>query len=143
MHAARRRCEPLTLPGRRGRRVCRQAALLLTAPCRIREMSSSAVLRRAGLAVPLFSCPSTTSWGIGDIGDLVPLTRWLSGAGQRVLQLLPLNEMAPSQSSPYSAISAMALDPIFIRLPDVPEFAASGGEASLSTADRTRLAVVR
>ena len=33
--------------------------------------------RKAGLLVPLFSCPSSTSWGIGDIGDLVPLTAWL------------------------------------------------------------------
>ena len=42
--------------------------------------------------------------------------------------MLPLNEMAAGQQSPYSAVSAMAIDPIFIRLPDVPEFAALGGE---------------
>ena len=72
------------------------------------------LIARAGLLIPLFSCPSTTSWGIGDIGDIVPIAAWLRGAGQRVLQLLPLNEMAPGQQSPYSAISAMAIDPIFI-----------------------------
>ena len=49
-----------------------------------------------------------------------------------MLQLLPINEMAPGQQSPYSAISAMAIDPIFIRVPAVPEFAALGGEAALS-----------
>ena len=48
------------------------------------------------------------------------LARWMRGAGLRVLQVLPLNEMAPGQASPYSAISAMALDPIFISVPDVP-----------------------
>jgi 4-alpha-glucanotransferase len=99
--------------------------------------------RRAGLLVPLFSCPSTASWGIGEIGDIAPLTTWLAGAGQRVLQLLPLNEMAPGQQSPYSAISAMAIDPIFIRVSDVAEFAAEGGEASLSPSDREVLADVR
>ena len=78
---------------------------------------SDAVRRQAGLLVPLFSCPSSTSWGIGDIGDLVPLTAWLAGAGQRVLQLLPINEMATGQQSPYSALSAMAIDPIYIRVP--------------------------
>jgi len=57
--------------------------------------------RHAGILVPLFSCPSSTSWGIGEIGDLPPLTRWLVGAGQSVLQVLPLNEMAPGQQSPY------------------------------------------
>jgi 4-alpha-glucanotransferase len=99
--------------------------------------------RRAGLLIPLFSCPSTASWGIGDIGDVGPVTEWLASAGQRVFQLLPLNEMAPGQQSPYSAISAMAIDPIFIRVPGVPEFEALGGEAALSPGDRKALSDVR
>ena len=86
-------------------------------------MSDPAGRRRAGLVIPLFSCSSSASWGIGDIGDLPETTSWLAAAGQRVLQLLPLNEMAPGQQSPYSAISAMAIDPIFIRVTDVPECA--------------------
>ena len=99
--------------------------------------------RRAGLLIPLFSCPSSDSWGIGDIGDVEPITAWLADAGIGVLQLLPLNEMAPGQQSPYSAISAMAIDPIFIRVSAVPEFAALGGEAALAPADRAVLADVR
>ena len=106
-------------------------------------MSSSKGRRRAGLLIPLFSCASTTSWGIGDIGDVEPVTAWLAGAGQRILQLLPLNEMAPGQQSPYSAISAMAIDPIFISVAQVPEFAALGGEAALTAVDRESLAAVR
>jgi 4-alpha-glucanotransferase len=106
-------------------------------------MSALTGRRRAGLLIPLFSCPSTTSWGIGDIGDVQPVTAWLASAGLHVLQLLPLNEMAPGQQSPYSAISAMAIDPIFIRLTDVPEFAALGGEDALSPDDRDALAAVR
>jgi 4-alpha-glucanotransferase len=93
--------------------------------------------------MPLFSCPSTASWGIGDIGDVEPVTAWLAAAGQRVLQLLPLNEMAPGQQSPYSAISAMAIDPIYIAVPRVPEFQALGGEDALSSADRATLRLVR
>ena len=106
-------------------------------------MSSSIGRRRAGLLIPLFSCPTTASWGIGDIGDIEPLTAWMAAAGQRVLQLLPLNEMAPGQQSPYSAISAMAIDPIFISVPLVAEFAALGGEAALAPEDRAALAAVR
>src|ERR1700722_11917206 len=106
-------------------------------------MSDRAVRRRAGLLIPLFACPSTASWGIGEIGDLAPLTAWLAAAGQRVLQLLPINEMAPGQQSPYSAISAMAIDPLFISVPSVPEFAALGGELALSGNDREALAHVR
>ncbi len=106
-------------------------------------MTDAALSRRAGLLIPLFACPSSTSWGIGEIGDLAPTTSWLAAAGQRVLQILPINEMAPGQQSPYSAISAMAIDPIFIRLADVPEFAAMGGEASLGSGDRELLSRVR
>jgi 4-alpha-glucanotransferase len=99
--------------------------------------------RRAGLLIPLFSCASTASWGIGDIGDIEPMTAWLAGAGLHFLQLLPLNEMAPGQQSPYSAISAMAIDPIFIRVPDIPEFIALGGESALDASEREALAEAR
>jgi 4-alpha-glucanotransferase len=100
--------------------------------------------RRSGLLLPLFSCPSASSWGIGEIGDLAPITAWLAAAGQSVLQLLPLNEMASGQQSPYSAMSALAIDPIFIRVSHVLEFAALGGEdAVLGAGDRQCLAAVR
>jgi 4-alpha-glucanotransferase len=103
-------------------------------------MRDPAGRRRAGVVIPLFSCPGTTSWGIGDIGDLAATTAWLSAAGQRALQLLPINEMAPSEHSPYSAISAMAIDPLFISLSAVADFP---GEESLSSDDRALLARVR
>ena len=99
--------------------------------------------RRAGLLIPLFACPSSTSWGIGDIGDVSTVAKWLARAGLRVLQLLPINEMASGQQSPYSAMSAMAIDPIFICINDVPEFVAIGGEQTLTPDDRARLAGVR
>ena len=83
--------------------------------------------RRAGALVPLFSIPTARSWGIGEISDLPAFAWWLRQAGFTVLQLLPVNEMAHGQSSPYSALSAMAIDPIFISVEDVPEFAAIGG----------------
>jgi 4-alpha-glucanotransferase len=104
---------------------------------------SDRATRRAGLLIPLFACPSAESWGIGEIGDLPVIAKWLADAGQRVLQLLPINEMAPGQQSPYSAISAMAIDPIFISLSKVPEFVALGGEQALSEEDRRVLARVR
>jgi 4-alpha-glucanotransferase len=99
--------------------------------------------RRSGLLIPLFSCPSTTSWGIGEIGDIAATTSWLAGAGQSVLQLLPLNAMARGQHSPYSALSALAVDPIYITMANVPEFQAIGGESSLDAGSLDALASVR
>jgi 4-alpha-glucanotransferase len=72
--------------------------------------------RRAGISVPLFSLRSTRGWGIGEIGDLPAIADWLRSAHQSVLQILPLNELAPEEYSPYSPLSAMAIDPQFISL---------------------------
>jgi 4-alpha-glucanotransferase len=99
--------------------------------------------RRAGILVPLFSIPSTTSWGIGEIGDIESMTRWLDRAGQCILQLLPINEMPPGERSPYSALSAMAIDPQFISMRALEDFAATGGEAALDSESRATLDSVR
>jgi 4-alpha-glucanotransferase len=99
--------------------------------------------RRSGIMVPLFSVPSSRSWGIGEIGDIAEVAAWLTSAGQRVLQLLPINELPLHETSPYSAMSAMAIDPQFITLPLVEEFAAAGGEDGLDPVLRDELARVR
>jgi 4-alpha-glucanotransferase len=99
--------------------------------------------RRAGVLVPLFSLHSSRSWGIGEIADLPVFGRWARSAGLSAVQLLPINEMAHGQSSPYSALSAMAIDPIFIAIEDVPEFAALGGERGLTASQLARLDAVR
>src|SRR5687767_2608616 len=94
--------------------------------------------RHAGVLVPLFSIPSRASWGVGEIPDLPRFARWLEQAGLDFVQLLPVNEMEEGQNSPYSALSAMAIDPVFIALPEVPEFHDCGGERVLAAADRDR-----
>src|SRR6476661_3952353 len=99
--------------------------------------------RHAGLLVPLFSIPSRGSWGIGEIGDLPKLGEWLSEAGFSFVQLLPINEMAQGQNSPYSAMSAMAIDPIFISLAAVPDVEALGGERILTGDERSQLSQAR
>ena len=99
--------------------------------------------RQSGISVPLFSLPSSQSWGIGEFMDLAVFARWAAEAGQSVLQILPINEMPPIESSPYSAMTAMALDPIYISVPGMSDFAALGGEYALSPRDLTALAALR
>ena len=99
--------------------------------------------RRAGILVPLFSMPSTRSWGIGEIGDIERMTAWLAGAGQRLLQLLPITETSPDDPSPYGSLSAMAIDPQYISLADMEDFAAVGGERGLDGRHRKALDRVR
>jgi 4-alpha-glucanotransferase len=99
--------------------------------------------RRAGLMAPLFSLPSSASWGIGELTDLPRVAAWMRDASLTLLQLLPLHEMSPGETSPYSSMTAMALDPLYIHLPGVVDFTALGGEASLDEAQRARLEAVR
>jgi 4-alpha-glucanotransferase len=106
-------------------------------------MTSGSPDRRAGILVPLFSMPSTHSWGIGEICDVERMAAWLAGAGQRLLQLLPITETSPDDPSPYGALSAMAIDPQYISLAQVEDFAASGGEQRLERPVREALERVR
>jgi 4-alpha-glucanotransferase len=104
---------------------------------------SLTLARHAGLLVPLFSFPSSRSWGIGEIADIPILAAWLHRAHQDLLQLLPINEMAVGQTSPYSALTAMAIDPIYISVHAMEDFAAAGGEAAMSGEWRDRLEAAR
>jgi 4-alpha-glucanotransferase len=99
--------------------------------------------RHAGALIPLFSIRSSSSWGVGEITDLPRLARWLEAAGLDFVQLLPVNEMAEGQNSPYSALTAMAIDPIFISVNAIPEFREAGGETSLAPDERWRLEAAR
>jgi 4-alpha-glucanotransferase len=72
--------------------------------------------RRSGISIPLFSLRSSRSWGLGEIGDIPIFAEWMRSCCQSALQILPLNELAPSESSPYSALSAFAIDPQFISM---------------------------
>ncbi|HEY0711879.1 MAG TPA: 4-alpha-glucanotransferase, partial [Polyangia bacterium] len=95
--------------------------------------------RRLGVLQPLFSIRTNRGWGLGEIGDLPRFARWAGKSGLSVLQLLPVNELTEGETSPYSAASAFALDPVYLSLDDVEDFAAAGGTAALSKHDRAAL----
>jgi 4-alpha-glucanotransferase len=101
------------------------------------------VKRHAGVIVPLFGLTSTKSWGIGELPDLAPLATWLADAGFDRVMLLPTGTLAGGDSSPYSAISAMAIDPLYIGIDDVPEFVRAGGVLALGDDDRAVLQAAR
>lgn len=83
--------------------------------------------KAAGTAVPVFSLRSGQSFGVGEFNDLKLLVDWAVATGQKVLQLLPVNDTTMTgtweDSYPYNANSSFALHPQFVHLPDagVPE----------------------
>jgi len=76
----------------------------------------SPIERIAGVMVPLFSIRTRADVGIGDIAALGAMTDFAAAMGHRGILLLPLDETAPGQASPYSALSVFAIDPIYIGL---------------------------
>jgi 4-alpha-glucanotransferase len=81
--------------------------------------------RAAGVAIPLFSLRNAGDLGSGDILDLIPFIDWLAHWCHTVVQLLPINEAAPAEASPYTALSAFAIDPSYIAAARVADIACS------------------
>ena len=88
---------------------------------------SGRVWKAAGTAVPVFSLRTEHSFGVGEFSDLKLLVDWAVKTGQKVIQLLPVNDTtmtwSRADSYPYNANSSFALHPQFIHLPSagVPE----------------------
>ena len=81
--------------------------------------------RLAGTLVPVFSLRTRESAGIGDFGDLKMMIDLMANTGQRVLQLLPINDTTITHtwtdSYPYSCISIFAIHPQYADLRSLPE----------------------
>lgn len=78
----------------------------------------------SGVAIPVFSLRSDTSFGVGDFVDIKKLVDWCVETSQRVIQILPINDTTISKtwkdSYPYNALSVFALHPIYLGLSQYP-----------------------
>ena len=72
-----------------------------------------------GTAVPVSALRSKESCGTGEFLDLVSFGSLCKKCGIEVIQILPINDTG-FQVSPYSAVSAFALHPVYLRLQDLP-----------------------
>jgi len=83
--------------------------------------------RTWGLAAQLYSVRSRQSWGVGDLTDLVDLAVWsasVHGAGYVLVN--PLHAAAPTapmEPSPYLPTSRRFVNPLYLRVEAIPEFA--------------------
>src|ERR1700728_3073141 len=83
--------------------------------------------RTWGLATQLYSVRSRQSWGVGDLTDLVVLAVWSAsvyGAGYVLVN--PLHAAAPTspmEPSPYLPTSRRFVNPLYLRVEAIPEFA--------------------
>lgn len=93
----------------------------------------------AGTLVPVFSLCTRKSAGIGDFGDLKTMIDFVASTGQKVLQLLPINDTTITHtwtdSYPYSCISVFAIHPQYADLHALPELKDAKARAE---AEKTR-----
>lgn len=80
--------------------------------------------KAAGVAIPVFSLRSEDSFGTGEFSDLKKMVDWTALTGQKIIQVLPINDTIISNtwmdSYPYNAISIYALHPLYLGLKEYP-----------------------
>ena len=92
--------------------------------------------RLSGLVAPLSALRSESSPGCGEFPDLAAAGDLAASWDFSLVQLLPVNDSG-FQESPYFALSAFALNPIYLRIGDLPEL--RGGGAAELRAEAQRL----
>jgi len=79
--------------------------------------------KATGVAIPVFSLRSEEGFGIGEFNDLKKMVDWAKKTGQRIIQILPINDTILYHSNydsyPYNAVSVYALHPIYLHLESV------------------------
>jgi 4-alpha-glucanotransferase len=93
--------------------------------------------RSWGLATQLYSVRSEGSWGIGDLTDLADLSVWSASHGAGFVLVNPLHAAAPKapmEPSPYLPTSRRFVNPLYLRVEAIPEFAYVRNRGSLRKA---------
>ncbi|WP_283633531.1 4-alpha-glucanotransferase [Mycolicibacterium poriferae] len=80
-----------------------------------------------GLAAQLYSVRSENSWGVGDLTDLTDLAVWSAARhGAGFVLVNPMHAAAPTapmEPSPYLPTSRRFVNPIYVRVEAIPEYA--------------------
>ena len=95
-------------------------ALLIHAPRRCPDLP-----RSWGVFVPLYAVHSTRSGGVGTFSDLGRLARWVRALGGGLVGTLPLLATFlddPFAPSPYTPVSRLFWNELFVDLASVPEW---------------------
>ena len=83
--------------------------------------------RLIGTAVPIGALRSEKSVGVGEFPDLAEFGGLCAKMGIGLVQLLPVNDTG-YESSPYSALTAFGLSPLYLCIGDLPEAAGFGAD---------------
>ena len=96
---------------------------------KFRKQSLDPSRRLSGLLIPVFAMRRQGDLGVGDTLCVMESIDFLASLSMTVLQLLPINETG-ADNSPYNALSATALDPVYLTMS--PSMVPGLSEAMLS-----------
>jgi 4-alpha-glucanotransferase len=74
-----------------------------------------------GVFAPLYGLRSERSRGMGDLGDLGAAIEWVRGLGGGMVATLPLCAAFPGEPSPYTPLSRLFWNEIYLDLQRIPE----------------------
>ena len=78
-----------------------------------------------GLMTQIYQVRSAGSWGLGDLGDLGELASWAAtDLGAEFVLVNPLHAaepVAPMEASPYLPTTRRFVNPVYLRIEDIPE----------------------
>ncbi|WP_295537916.1 malto-oligosyltrehalose synthase [uncultured Pseudacidovorax sp.] len=102
-------------------------ALVIAAPSSCQPPPGDAEGQRHwGVAAQLYGLRSAGQWGMGDFADLGRLVEQAAALGAQAVGLNPLHALFlddPGQCSPYSPSSRLFLNPLYIAVEALPEYA--------------------
>ncbi|WP_101946733.1 4-alpha-glucanotransferase [Mycobacterium sp. 3519A] len=103
------------------------STLVIVSPAALELPARLGPSRAWGLATQLYSVRSQRSWGIGDLTDLTDLAVWsASRHGAGFVLVNPLHAAAPTppmEPSPYLPTSRRFVNPLYLRVEAIDEFA--------------------
>ncbi|HEX6097978.1 MAG TPA: 4-alpha-glucanotransferase [Thermoanaerobaculia bacterium] len=82
-----------------------------------------------GLFTPLYAAHTRRSWGAGDLGDLLQYASWVDHHGGSVVATLPMLAAFDDEPSPYSPVSRLFWNELYLDVTRLPEF--QPGDADL------------
>ncbi|MBZ0157374.1 MAG: 4-alpha-glucanotransferase [Alphaproteobacteria bacterium] len=111
-----------------GKNFMRKASRVIIAPDRCYLPPDLETGRTWGLSVNLYAVRSSRNWGVGDFTDLKDILGTISGLGGGFVGINPLHAIpnkAPYGISPYSPISRLYKNFIYLDMDSIPDVAES------------------
>jgi 4-alpha-glucanotransferase len=82
-----------------------------------------------GLFTPLYAARTRRSWGAGDLGDLLAWSSWVDHHGGGIVATLPMLAAFDDEPSPYSPVSRLFWNEMYLDVTRLPEFQPGDADA--------------